>query len=104
MLHTTPVESMTRNPQYLEVGGLGATPWNSVEVCTVVLYASIMKGNKSSQVPCSRDTNMANMASSVLLKPSTKPSLRGWYGVVFVFTVPNSSDSLCTIVLSNYFP
>ena len=35
---------------------------------------------------------MANIASRVLLKRSTNPSLRGWYGVVFVFTVPSNSE------------
>ena len=43
MLHTVPVEPMTHNPQYLEGGG----------VCSVVLYGSIMNGNKSSQLSCS---------------------------------------------------
>ena len=63
-----------------------------------------MNGSRSSQLSCSHDTNMANIASRVLLKRSTNPSLRGWYGVVFVFTVPSNSESLCTMVLSNSFP
>ena len=53
-----------------------------------------MNGNKSSQLSCSRETNIANIARSVLLKRSTNPSLRGWHGVVFVLTVPSNSDSL----------
>ena len=96
MLHTTPVVSMTRNLQYPEVGGSGRSSLctkfpgrlhsspntslcgvNPVEVCTVVLYASIMNGSRSSQLSCSRDTNMANIASRVLLKRSTRPSLQG---------------------------
>ena len=116
--HTVLVEPMKRNLPHLEGVGLGAVPCvpsspvgsspntslcsvKPVDVCTVVLYASIMNGSRSSQLSCSRDTNMANIASRVLLKRSTNQSLRGWYGVVFVFTVPSNSESLCTMVLSN---
>ena len=97
MPRTVPVEPMMRNHQYPEGGGgsgrsslctkfpgrLHSSPntslcgVNPVDVCTVVLYASIMNGRKSSQLSCSRNTNMANIASRVLLNRSTRPSF--WF-------------------------
>ena len=85
-IHIRPVAPMKRMCLGRLVVGLRAAPcepnfhgdYTPVEVCTVVLYANIMNGRRSSQLSCSWDTNMANMASSVLLKRSTKPSLRGW--------------------------
>ena len=60
-----------------------------------------MNGSRSSQLSCSRDTNMANIASRVRLKRSTNPSLRGWYGP---HTMGSFSFLLCPVVQTVYVP
>ena len=90
-IHIMPVAPMKRMCLGRLVVGLRAAPCepnfqgdyclygvNPVDVCTVVLYANIINGRRSSQLSCSWETNMANMANSVLLNRSTRPSLRGW--------------------------
>ena len=77
---------------------------NPVEVCTVDRYANNAWGKHLSQSSWRSLTNFERISFRVQFIHSTRPSLWGWYGVVWVLFIPRISIISLKTALSKFLP